>query len=279
MGTHAPDVFKCSAYRDAVEQWLSHPQGGRPRGAIKALADVLKCHPTFIAHVLNGKADFSNEQALRFCRHFALTGDETDFFLDLLNRDRAGDTETRAYFQERLKFRLEERQNLQRRLRVQDALTSDQEAVYFKSWLTQAVHMSTLLPGPHTVASLAARLGAQLPAVEETVKNLVDMGFLQWEKGSLTCVRLMFHLGRSSPWIAKSHYNWRLKTAQTMMETPGSLPGVHYSSVFTLSEETVQEVRELILRHVEEARERIAPSPSERVYVYCIDFYPLFSGS
>jgi hypothetical protein len=258
-----------------VRQLLSDKDGARPRGAIKSLAQALKCHSTFIAHVLSEKAEFSTEQGLRVCRHFGLDSDETAYFLDLLHRDRSGDTVAKAYFDELLNQRRADRQNLKKRLKVGSTLSDAQESTYYRNWLPPAVHMVCQLPGKHTAESIAERLAISRRAAERAIAELLELGILATERHGLVSAVDSIHLGKDSPFVNRSHRNWRHKTAEELDQTPASLPGLHYSAVVSLSEADAARLREIIMKHIEATRRVIIPSPAEELYVQCLDFYRL----
>lgn len=269
------DFFSIDEYRAAMRFLLSPREGSRPRGAVKKLATSLKCHSTFIAHVLNHKADLSTEQALRLCRHFNLEADETAYFLDLVHRDRAGDTYSKSYFDGLLKQRREDRQNLKKRIKATDSLTPSQEATYYRSWLSPAIHILCQLPGRHSIDDLAENLSVSRRAVEKATADLVWLGVLVADRGGFRSARDSIHLGKDSPMINRSHYNWRIKTAENLDQMSFSQPGLHYSAVVSLSEADAQRLREVILKHIEATRRIILPSPAEQLYVQCLDFYRL----
>lgn len=268
------NLFEATSYRSVVEASLLGDEGHRQHGSVKALAKSLKCHSTFVAHVRVGKADFSAEQALRFCRHIGVNDEATAFFLDLVSAERAADLDSKAYFEARLERARAERRDLKKRLKIAGNLTPNDEARYCRSWVTQAVHMHCQLPGLQTAATIAASLGVEQPAVEDSASILVDLGFIRVERGEYICVNAFFHLGKDSPFTDQIHINWRLKAVQNL-GLSGTARGFHYSSVVSLSEETAAEVTELIMKHIESSRKLIAPSPSKLVYSYSLDFFPL----
>jgi len=268
------NLFSQRSYRSVIEIHLKDASGNRQRGAVKQLSEAVNCHSTFISHVLSNKAEFSTEQALRFCKYSSFDEEETDYFMDLVNKDKAGDTDTKKYYEEKLAKKKEEHLNLKNRLKVAETLTPDQQSIYYRSWLPQAVHLHCHLPGKHTIASLATSLGSTEQQIRSTTSDLVDLGFIEESDNCFVLKNNLVHLGKDSPIIAKSHYNWRIKTTQELMSR-SSTKDSHYTSVFTASEATAQKIRELIINHIEETRELIIPSPSEKLYVFCLDFYGL----
>jgi hypothetical protein len=268
------NVYEAKSYRDFVKASLDGAAPGARRGAVKRLAEFLKVHSTYVSQVTTGKADFSVDQGIRFCAYCGLAADQTEFFLDLLNRDRAATKEAKAHYQMRVDRRLAELTDMKKRWRLADALTGEQELKYYGSWIPQAVHLYCQLPGPHTAASIAAGLRLTEDRVTGVLADLEGLGFVELTARGYRSMRDSVHVGKDSTLISRYHINWRQKAIADFTATP-RLPGFHYSSVVSLSEPAAKEIRELILAHIEATRAVIIPAPSEKLFVYCLDFYGL----
>ena len=80
-----------------------------------------------------------------------------------------------------------------------------------------------------------------------------------------------FHLDRESPFLRQHHRNWRL---QALRALDGYLPkNLHYSAVFSLSEEDAAALKEFLLQHLKSFLETVAASKEEKIYVYNFDFF------
>lgn len=251
--------------------------GGGPRTnrrGVSKLALHLKVHPTFIAKVLGEKADFSCEQAVSFCNYANFSAGDTEYFVDLLLRDRAGDPGTRAHFEERLCRQRELSENLKRRLDSSRDLTIEEQLEYYESWLPQAVHLLCQSTGRHTPASIALRLGIQPQQVENLTAKLIHMGLLVRRDGAFFSEVDFIHTGKDSPLVGRLHVNWRLKIISDLLIGKGS-DGVHFSAVAAMSVATALQIRELLISSLESAKRSIATSPSETLQVLAIDFYGL----
>jgi uncharacterized protein (TIGR02147 family) len=268
------NIYEARTYRDVVKGALAAEGEAHRRGAVRRLATFLRCHSTYVSQVTKGKADFSVDQATRFCLYARLPDDQAEFFLDLLQRDRAATKEARSHFQGRLDRRVAEQQDMKKRWRVAEALTAEQESKYYAAWIPQAVHLHCQLPGVHTPESLAGSLGITAEQTRRTLADLAVLGLVESTAKGWQSRRDSVHLGKDSPNFVRSHVNWRLKTIADAT-TGGAMPGTHYSSVISMSEKTAREIDRLILDHLEKTRDAILPSPPERLYVYCLDFYPL----
>lgn len=268
------NLYEAKTYREYIKACIARDRDAGKTGAVKRLARVLKVHSTYVSQVIKGKSDFSVDQALGFCLHEKMSPDQTEYFLDLVCRDRAGTKETRTHYQARIDRRLSELADMKKRWQISESLTADQEQKYYHSWLPQVVHLFCQLPGRHTIASIAEKIGVHEGAVLPVVEDLESIGFIERTSEGIKSIRDSVHLGRGSRFTSRNTVNWRLKVISDITST-GQLPGIHYSSVVSMSRKAAEEIDKLILKHLDEMRDVIVPSPSEALYSYCLDFYPL----
>lgn len=269
-------IYEVKSYRDFVRACLDDERAAGKRGAARRLADELKCHSTYVSQVTSGKADLSVDQGMRLCAYYRLSAEQTEFFLDLLNRDRAGTREAKAHFQMRIDRRLAELADMKKRWKLDATLTAEHELKYYSTWIPQAVHLYCQLPGTHTAQSIAQALDLAVAKVEKVVADLEALGFIGRSAKGLRSLRDSVHLGKDSEFISRVHVSWRLK-AVADLTMRARLPGRHYSSVVSMSEKTAREIDRMILAHIETVREIIGPSPAETLHVYNLDFYPLLA--
>lgn len=268
------NVFEAKNYREYVKACLKRDRESGKAGSVKRLARQLKVHSTYISQVVKGKSDFSLDQAHAFCSYEKLSTDQTEFFLDLVCRDRSGTKEAKAHYAERVERRLSELANMKKRWHITGSLTEDQELKYYHSWIPQVVHLYCQLPGNHTIESIAEALGVQIDGISSVVSDLESIGFVERTSTGVVSLRDNVHLGRGSRFTTQNTINWRLKAIADITRS-GQLPGIHYSSVVSMSKNAAIEIDKLILKHLDEMRDIIVPSPSEELYSYCLDFYPL----
>lgn len=267
------DVYAAATYRDVVDCSLRIESGTNRRG-VAQLAEALKVHPTFVAKVIKGSVDFSMEHAIRFCRHVPLDDVATDYFVDLVNRDRAADDLTRRHFNGRLDAARAKKENLKERLRGGHDLSLEQQLDYYESWLPQAIHIRCQTKGRHDRASLTKALGVSETSVREVVTRLLEMQILVEKDKQLHSNIDFVHTGRESALIRRLHINWRQKIISDVMEGRG-LAGVHFSAVASMSAAAESKIRMLITESLEQSKKVIANSESEKVCVYAVDFYEI----
>jgi hypothetical protein len=267
-------VYDAVDYRAFVNHCLEHGTPEHPRSTKKALAEHLKVHATFISHVVAEKADFSHEQAVRFCDFYGVDTEGTSYFLDLLGRDRAGDRPTREVFARRLDRQRAAWLTLQNRLKEEERLSGEAERRYFDSWLLQLVHLCCMVPGRNTLPRVARTLGLPEPRIDGALRQLVAMGLLAEAGGRFETRPKRLHLDRTSPTFKTCHGNWRLKIAADVA-TYQDPAGIHYTSAMTVSRQVVQELRKITLDYIERSRALTVDAAPEELHVLALDLYPV----
>lgn len=274
-----PNVFKATSYREYLREALrSLSQTEQKRGGIKRLAEFLHCHSTFVSQVVNEKSHFSQEQALGFCRFILMNEEETRYYLNLLNRDRAGTPDLVKHFQELLNEQLAKRADMKKRWKAKRQMTLEQEIQYYGSWLYQVLHMMSQIPKLNYVSAMSKALGIGPERILRVLKDLEAAGIVEEKNGRYLCLVDSMHLPRTSPLYSRFASNWRQKVVQDL---DGSRPdrGLHYTSLVALSEESANKLQSMILEHLDRCRDEILESPSETLYLYLMDFTPLVVDS
>lgn len=265
-------VYDFSDYRAFVRHCLEHGTAAKPRSTKKSLADHMKCHATFISHVVADKAEFSTEHAVRFCNYYGLDDEASDYFLDLLARDRAGDSATRDIYGRRLERQKHAWLTLHNRLKSEERLSGDQQRRYFESWLLQLTHLCCMLPGRNTMEKITDGLGLPEERVDGALRELTDMGLLEKNGDHYETRPKKIHLDRSSPTFKTCHNNWRVKIAADVAATREP-DGIHYTSAMTISRAAAEKLRGDILEHISAARDVAVQSDPEEVFILALDLY------
>lgn len=244
------------------------------RGAKAAWADALGCQRGYITAVVGGSAHFSLEQAERLARFFGLTEEESDYFLLLIQKDRAGTDSLRAYFEGKLREMRERRQMLRTRYRDTRELTLEQRVQFYSSWVYSAVHVC-LFAGMRTREEIAMRLALPPARVNEIVEFLMEAGFVREKKdGTLEGHFPRTFLAGDSPLIKKHHLNWRLRAMQSVEDDRPT--DLHYSSNFSVSVEDYARVREALLATIDRFKKTVADSREEsEVCALTLDLFRL----
>lgn len=267
-------IFAYASYSAFVKDRIESSKTAEGRGVTRRLADAMQCHTTFVSQVINRKAGFSNEQALKFCRFFRLDSSETEYFIELLGLERAGDENTRAFFRARVKRLQVQQSDLKHRWSNRNSLLAGDELTYFGSWMTQAVHATLQLHNCNSVEAIARYLGVAKAEVQFAFETLEKMGLAIRVGANWKTTTHFLHLGKDSPVIRHFHLQWRHRVCQNFLKNtrPG---GFHYSGALTFAESDEPLIREILLQALDTVMKTVEPSPAETAYALNLDFYPL----
>ncbi len=269
------NVFQAKSYVEFFRSALSRGDEKPLRGSVKAISAFIGCHPTYISQVLRGKAHLNHEQAVLFCNHERLEEDEAEYFIDLLNRDRAGSKPAMAHFSRIIKRKLDERNSIGKRAKLKPVLDEFQEILYFQSWTHHLVHAALQISGLSKPENLSKHLGLPAHKVLNSLQVLKDLKLATENKNDWMVTENSLHIAKSSPLNDNFHSNWRLHTSALLMRGFRTSEHTHFSSVFSIARSDIELIRETLLSTLQEVRARMLSSKSERLFTLCLDYYPI----
>lgn len=263
------NVFEFREYKAFLSE--SFPKTGELRGGRSRLADFLNCKLGFISQVLSGDADFSLEHGLLIAEYLQLSDSEKDFFLLLLQKDRAGSTKLQKHFQIQIDKILKERLEVRSRLKKASEVSEDQFRTYYSKWYYTAIHMCTLIPSLRTADKIHKYLCIPIEEVVAALSELEAMGFIQRKEREFLPQKRRYHLSEKSPTLKNHHTNWRLASVRSLDSK--ATDDLHYSSVMSISQSAFLEIRKLLLEAVENSEPIIESAKDEGVYTLTIDLF------
>ena len=263
-------LFEYTHYKAFLNALIAaKPNGGR--GQRKLLAEAIGCQVAYITHVLSGENHFSLEQAEASARYFSLSREETEFFLLLVQQNRAGTVSLRKLFDSQLEERRQKNQLLKTRLKITESLSREDQAIYYGSWHFAAIHVLLTIPEFRSVEEISARLKLKPKRVLEVLEFLAAQGLVKKELGHYKTIAPFLHLESDSPLIPRHHTNWRLRSIDSFDEVaPEEL---HYSLAFTIARSDIPKVREVLTQALESCAKIIRPSKEEELVSLCVDLF------
>ena len=247
------------------------PNAGR--GMRAQMAQAMGCQVAYVSHVLAGDRHFSLEQAEALSRFLALRPDEAEFFVLLVEFNRAGTKQLAQLLGRQLAKRRADFRHLKNRVATHAMITPEDQALYYSSWQYQAVRMLLTLPDCRTAPTIARRLTIPLERVTEILVFFLEKGLARETPRGYETTAAEIHLGSDSLLISKLHSNWRVQTLQALdRKNPDDL---HYSGAVTLSHSDFQKVREIWVKSILESHKVIRTSKEQRLCVLAADFYEL----
>lgn len=264
-------VFECKTYKT----YLFHSLGGyRARTGLRTkAAEYIRCQTAYLSKVLNEDADLSLEQALLMSEFLGHDSEENDFFLLLVQKARAGSSKLTAYYEKKIQFHLEQRLNIRNRLKTQDSLSTDDQAIYYSKWYYSCLHVMVSIPSLNTKIALIDHLKLPPELVSEALDFLESRGLIVSQGGRYQIGPRHLHLASNSPYINKHHANWRSRALHSM-DVPQA-NDLHYSVVVTLSKDDIVKLKSNIVDLIQENMKVIKDSKEETTLAIGIDFFQI----
>ena len=266
------NLFTFDSYKDYVNGWISNqPKSGH--GLLGRLAKHLLVHPVVMSQVFRGSRDLTLEQAASVTAFVGLSDIERDYFLLLVNRDRAGTRELQAILDRQIKVLRKDSKELKTRIQHK-ALADDQKAIFYSHWYYSAIRLSLSIPGIQSASAIAEHLSLSPELVVRVLRFLLDCGLVTKHEGQLQMGPSVTHVGHDSPFVARHHTNWRLQGLRALdRNSSTSENSLFYSGPMALSEFAALNIRNDVVSLIERATKVAAHSDSEVLRCLNLDWF------
>jgi uncharacterized protein (TIGR02147 family) len=263
-------LYNFNDYRAFLKaRFMELPKAGH--GQSLRLAEHLKVHTTLVSQVFQGHKSFTPEQGVLTAEFLGLTEEESEYFLLLIQWERAGNEALRKNLQRQIDKHKKQAQELVNRLQSNVTMSEEQKAVFYSDWTYAAVRQASALKDLNDLDSISERLGISRKQTKKIVDFLLQAGLVREEKNKITVGPSSTHLPSHSPWVKVHHRNWRqraLESLNTEDETK-----LHYSCPLTIAKKDAALLREMIVKFLEATDKVIEPSASEEIYCLNVDWF------
>lgn len=271
MVTFRMQVFDFNDYRVFLKTSFSGTGSGR--GKRGKLADFLFCQPSFLTQVLMRKAHLSLEHALKVCDYLHFTDVETQYFMLLVQKDKAGSEKLEIFFHDKILKMLEKRKSVSKRLKIETVLSADEQMIYYSVWYYSAIHIVCALPSIKTAEDIAEHLQLDIMIVKLALSFLEEKGFIKLLNGSYEIGSRRIHLKKGSAMLPRHHANWRMKAISRLdVEKRDDL---HYTAVLGISKSDYKLLHEKILQLLEEFEPIVRDTKDEVETIMLLDLFKI----
>lgn len=263
-------IFDFTNYREYLKAWIADkPQGGR--GVKGQFARALNSSSTLVSLLLNGTKPMNLEQASDLADFMGLNESESDYFFLLVEYERAGHHRLQTKLLKKIQQAQQQARKISARVKKDIALTDEQNAVYYSSWVFTGIRNLVATHDYKDAAQLAQRLHLPVATVMRALHFLLEHSLIAQKDGKLIVGPTYTHIDSDSPYVNKHRQNWRLR-GFTMMEQKNE-SDVFYSCPMSISAEDAEQIRKKILAHIQDILAVMRPSPSEKVHCLNIDWF------
>ncbi len=265
------NVYLANEYREFLERVIEANR--HVRGYKSRLAEAAGCHGSYFSQMLKGAAELSPEHALNLAQFLCLNESESDFFLDLLLRDRAGSARLRKFYERRIAKARESHDLIGAKFQKEKVLPIEQAAIYYSSWHYAAVHILALVKDCTAVEKIADRLRLSAKIVKDTLAELVTMGVLGKKGDAYSEMHVGLYLPKNFPMNATNHISWRLRAIESIQRRDAE--AVHLLHIGNLSRRDVAAVKSKLVECLESIRKIEKSSGQEDAVAISFDFFPV----
>ncbi len=266
-------IFDFKDYRSYLKQLLkSYPKKGH--GIRSHWANAMGCQGAYVSHVLHGHNDLSVEQGEALSRFLAHNKDEAEYWLMLIQKERAGTHQLKKFYRELIDEKIAHRENIRERMKIKDNLNLEDQAIYYSHWLYAAVHILLTIPKFQTQPEkIAEYFNASLMQIRSVLNFLEMRKLITLKEGRHKVENNFLFINKNSPLFAHQQSCWRQKAIESIYQNKPE--DIHFSSVFTISEVDVAKVKEILLKSIEASTDVIKPSKEEKLYSIGLDFFEM----
>lgn len=264
------DLFSIASYKTVMKRKLLGPEA---RGQLSRAAEFLNCQRSYLSRVIAEELQLTPDHALQLTLFWKFSVDERDYFLALVDHERAATPELRAFNQSKILDLRKKNTSIESRTPRKVMEVGAEQVAYFSSWTWSAIHFLTSVPELQTPRALAERLGLREEIVLDQLHALARRNLVEEKRGRWIYKSGEFHAPKDSPLVLLHHQNWRTRA---MLDAQSFDNGsLHYTNVQTMSREDAEKIKALMLDFISESNRIAGPSePEDGVVVLC-DFFRL----
>ncbi|NJL24616.1 MAG: TIGR02147 family protein [Calothrix sp. SM1_5_4] len=235
------------------------------------MAEHLGVSAAMVSQILSGEKTLHADLGIRVSEFVGLNDKETDYFLQLIEYERAGYHRLKSRLLKKIEQAQAEAKNLSQRVQVDREMDEKDRAIYYSSWLYTAIRNLSALGDGITPDEISVSLQIPRPVVVRVLQFLTEKGLCTEDKGRYSYQQKWTHIPAGSPFVARHHQNWRLQGFHRMESFHDE--DFFLTAPMSMSAEVANRIRARILELVTEVQKEVGPSKSEVVRCLNIDWF------
>jgi uncharacterized protein (TIGR02147 family) len=263
-------IFEFSDYKAFLKRYIENlPRKGR--GEINKIAAHIRVHPTFISQVFRGDKDLTAEHAYHLCPYLGLQPLESDYFIYMVQHERAGTAEFKKYYRKKLDEIRKSSLHIANRLAKHHTLTDHERSIFYSNWIYLYVWLFTSIGKGQTIENVAEQLAIARAKASEILNFLKTAQLCVEDKGWFQMKSQHVHLEFGSPFLSRHHMNWRMKAMQRSDDLGEE--EMMFTSPISISKKDFGRIREELVNVIKSTSAIIKESPAEDVACLNLDLF------
>lgn len=262
-------LYSSDSYISVIKRKISEKK--EKWGLVSEMAAACNCQKSHLSRVISGRVHLTLEQAAGLCEYFGFNEVETEYFLNLVQYERAGTKQLKNKIEKRIKHIRQEQEDLSKRLNKPSIGVEQKEILYYSAWYWSAIHVLVSIPQYQTVRAVAQKLSLSEAMVLYCLEvleqyDLVGRNGVTWKTTSTP-----IHLSKKSSLIGLHHNNWRARGVLSAQNTQDD--GIHYTVIQSVSYSDFEKIKQIFLETIEEYMKTAGPSKEEELVCFCLDWF------
>jgi len=244
------------------------------RGIKSRFAKYISSHSSYLSQVIKGSTQFTLEQGLAITDFFQMEPIAKNYFMLMLQKERAGTVHLQNHYQEKIDLLLTEKSKISERLKnTTEEIPKAAYEKYYSDWYYLAIHILTSIPQFHSAKIISEHLGIPIIKVEEILQFLTRHGFVEQKENRYQIGTRHIHIKKNNKLNLNHQLNWRLKTLEQVKSKNDQ--NINYAVVYSLSKKDAEKLKEECLKFIKNNLQIVAPSKEEVMYCCILDFYEI----
>ncbi len=263
------NLFDFNDYRKFLKHWAN-----LERGNVAILAKVAKCQPSYISRAMSEEVHLTQDHAFALCSYWQFNTMERDFFMALLDHDRAGTLELKNHLKDKILSLKSRHQQLKNQVNREAPPQNQFDTSFHSHWAKLAVHALTDRKSLNTAETIAQKLALDVNFVDTILNELENKQLvLRRSDGSYIYNSVPTHIPRDSPILSLFLQSWRQRAI--MNSHILNEDHIYFTNVQTISKNDFQKVRKMLMAVIRDSSAIANNSDPEDLMVLNCDLFCL----
>ncbi|MGE0173361.1 MAG: DUF4423 domain-containing protein [Oligoflexales bacterium] len=233
------------------------------------LADACRVQKTYLSKILNHDGDLDRDQLYLACKFLGFTDSELTFTTYLYEYDRTQIADRRRDLRAKLDAFKQQMKKTESHIQHRaGASHTDKELVqYYLDPYYKLVHMFLSVKRfKQDIGGIAKTLKISKDKVTAILRNLEQMGLIEFREKNYEIKKDFLHLSADSPIMTTYRKAIRLKAMERMDQEPESAQPYTFSVVFSATKETQGQIQHLFFEFLNAMQPLVEKAEAEDVF-------------
>lgn len=263
-------IFNFKNYKRFLREFFATlPKKGR--GQSLALASHLNVQQSVITSILKHDRHFTPEQGLAAATFFGFDQLTTEYFVLLIQMQRADTPALIAFWKKRLESIRESHMNLTSIHEEKQEISDEDKGIYYSNWYYSAARIALFYPEYRNVDAMAQLLNLSREKTAKILDFFIRTNLVKTEGGVLVPTSKSTSINEASEHLNNHRRNWREKAREKFSEPNTS--DYFASMPMSLSKEDAEWFRGELRSLIKTLIDRLQSSPDEVRRCLNIDWF------